>query len=60
MIQVGDLAQCWRVVDELLADPGRAAALGRTAQARLAAQPDILARYLELLDPWLEPGAQDS
>ena len=60
VIQVGDLAQCWRVVEELLADPGRAAALGRQAQARLAAQPDVLARYLELIDPWLAPGTQDS
>ncbi len=60
VIQVGDLAQCWRVVEELLADPGRAAALGRQAQARLAAQPDVLARYLELIEPWLAPGAQDS
>ncbi len=60
VIQVGDLAQCWRAIEELLADPGRAAALGRLARARLAAQPDVLARYLELIDPWLEPGAQDS
>lgn len=60
VIQVGDFGQCWRVIGELLADPERAAALGRCAQARLAAQPDILARYLELIETWLEPGAQDS
>ncbi len=60
VIQVGDFAQCWRAVAELLADPGRATALGRAAQARLAAQPDVLARYLDLIEPWLDPGAQDS
>ncbi len=60
VIQVGDLGQCWRVTGELLADPERAATLGRTAQARLAAQPDILAGYLELIEAWLEPAAQDS
>ncbi len=60
VIQVGDLAQCWRVVGELLADPEHAAALGSIAQTRLAAQPDVLARYLELIEPWLARGAQDS
>lgn len=60
IIQVGDFAQCWRVIAELLADPARADALGRAAQAQLAAQPDVLARYLELMDAWLAPTAQDS
>ena len=60
VIQVGDFGQCWQLIEELLADRERLAELGRRAQARLAAQPDLLARYLELLEPWLAPRAQDS
>lgn len=53
VIQVGDLGQCWRVIGELLQDAPRRAAIGETARQRLAAQPDIVARYLAALTPYL-------
>ena len=47
LLQVEDMAACWRAIEELLAEPGRAAALGREARARLAAQPDVIRLYLD-------------
>ena len=56
VIQVGDLHQCWKVLDELWQDPERAACLGRRARERLAEQPDPVEAYLEALTPWLATG----
>lgn len=53
LIQVGDMAQCWRCIEELLNAPERAKTLGETARERLAAQPDMVEAYLEELAPWL-------
>ena len=53
LLQVEDMAACWRAIYELLADPGRGAALGREARERLAAQPDIVERYLDEIRPFL-------
>ena len=55
VLQVEDMAACWRAIGELLTDPGRAVALGREARERLAAQPDIVERYLEEIRPFLPP-----
>ena len=55
VLQVEDMAACWRAIGELLTDPGRAVALGREARERLAAQPDIVERYLDEIRPFLPP-----
>ena len=47
LLQVEDMAACWRSIDELLTEPERAVALGREARARLAAQPDVVRLYLD-------------
>lgn len=53
LIQVGDMAQCWRCIEELVAAPERARRLGDTARERLARQPDMVEVYLSELSPWL-------
>ncbi len=53
VVQVGDLAQCWRIIGELLEDPARRAAIGQAAKLRLAQQPDMVARYVNAISPWL-------
>lgn len=53
VLQVADIAACWRAIVELLNDPERAQALGREAQSRLAQQPDIVQRYMTAIDPYL-------
>lgn len=55
VIQVGDMHQCWKTVDELWRDPERAARLGQRARERLAQQPDPVETYLDALEPWLGP-----
>lgn len=53
VIQVGDFAQCWRVITELLDDPVRAQALGREASTLLARQPDVIESYLAAINAYL-------
>jgi len=53
VLQVGEMATCWREISALLRDPARAAALGREAQARLARQPDSVQRYMAEITPFL-------
>ena len=53
VIQVGDMMQCWKIVEGLWQDPERAAELGRRARERLQQQPDPVAAYLEAIEPWL-------
>ncbi len=57
VLQVGDLHQCWKIVDELWQDPERAARLGQRARERLAEQPDPVEAYLEAITPWLPSSA---
>ena len=53
ILQVEDMAQCWRRVTQLLADPAQAGHLGETARHRLAQQPNMVAKYLDAVDSWL-------
>ncbi|UCH39110.1 MAG: hypothetical protein JSU67_13195 [Gammaproteobacteria bacterium] len=53
VLQVGDMAACWREIKRLLEQPQEAEALGREAQARLAQQPDIVQQYLTEITPYL-------
>ncbi len=53
VLQVTDIEDCWQRIDELMRDPERAAALGREARARLAAQPDVVEQYLAEIRPYL-------
>ena len=53
VLQVEDMAACWREIERLLLEPATAEALGREAQARLARQPDIVQRYLAAITPYL-------
>ncbi len=54
VLQVGDMHQCWKTVDDLWRDPEQAARLGQRARERLAQQPDPVEAYLEALEPWLD------
>ncbi|MDJ0779671.1 MAG: glycosyltransferase N-terminal domain-containing protein [Gammaproteobacteria bacterium] len=60
VIQVGDMHQCWKTVDDLWRDPARATRLGQRARERLAQQPDPVQAYLDALEPWLTPPASRS
>ena len=53
VLQVADIEDCWRHIAGLLRDPERAAALGREARERLAAQPDVVELYLAEIRPYL-------
>lgn len=53
VLQVEDMAACWREIGRLLGEPAAAEALGREAQARLAQQPDIVQRYMAEITPYL-------
>lgn len=53
VLQVRDMADCWRAVAELLEHPARVEALGREARSRLAQQPDIVQQYLAAIEPYL-------
>ena len=53
VLQVGDMHQCWKVLEELWDNPERAVKLGRRARERLAEQPDPVQAYLDALDPWV-------
>ena len=53
VLQVEDMAACWREIESLLNDPARAEAIGREAQARLARQPDIVQHYLAAIESYL-------
>jgi 3-deoxy-D-manno-octulosonic-acid transferase len=54
LLQVDNMAACWRAIADLLDDPERAAGLGREAQSRLAQQPDIIQEYVTALGPYLQ------
>ncbi len=53
VLQVENMAQCWRSIVELLENPERAQALGREAQSRLAQQPDVVQQYMTAIKPYL-------
>ena len=53
VLQVENMAACWQAIGDLLQNPGRAQALGREAQARLARQPDVVQQYLEIIEAYL-------
>ena len=53
VLQVEDMAHCWRSIVELLENPERAQGLGREAQSRLAQQPDIVQQYMSAIQPYL-------
>ena len=53
VLQVDDMDACWREIARLLQDADAAAALGRHAKTRLAAQPDITRAYVEAITPYL-------
>ena len=53
VLQVEDMAACWREIKRLLEQPQEAEALGREAQARLTQQPDIVQQYLTEITPYL-------
>lgn len=53
VIQVGDMAQCWRRINELLTDGDRAQSLGAAARNRLTQQPDMVSKYMEEIETWL-------
>ncbi len=55
VLQVADMTACWQTITELLDNPGRAQALGREAQSRLAQRPDAVQQYLEIIEAYLEP-----
>ncbi len=54
VLQVADMAECWRAIGELIDAPERAEAMGNAAKARLAAQPDIVEAYLDAIDRCLQ------
>lgn len=53
VLQVEDMAACWREIERLLRDPEAAEALGREARARIERQPDVVASYLAEIIPYL-------
>ncbi len=53
VLQVADIDECWQRIADLLRHPERAAALGREARERLAAQPDVVELYLAEIRPYL-------
>ena len=53
LIQVADMNECWREIQELIKDPGRAEAMITEASYRLRQQPDIVGQYLNAIKPWL-------
>ena len=54
VIQVGDVAQCWRRISDLTANNDeRARNLGMTARNRLSQQPDMVAKYVQEIEAWL-------
>ncbi len=53
VLQVENMAACWREITRLLENPEQAEALGREAQSRLAQQPNIVQDYLAAIKPYL-------
>lgn len=53
VLQVENMAHCWREITRLLAQPEQAEALGREAQSRLAQQPDVVHQYMKAIKPHL-------
>lgn len=54
VIQVGDMAQCWRRISDLVIDDDEPARqLGKTARKRLSQQPDMVEQYLKEIETWL-------
>jgi len=53
VLQVASMADCWREITRLLAQPQQAEALGREAQSRLAQQPDVVKAYMAAIDQYL-------
>lgn len=53
VLQVPSMADCWREITRLLAQPEQAEALGREAQSRLARQPDVVEEYLTVIREYL-------
>ncbi len=54
VLQVENMAACWREIIRLLEHPEQAEALGREAQSRLARQPDIVQQYMAAIEPHLQ------
>ena len=53
VLQVANMADCWREITRLLAQPGQAKVLGQQARSRLAQQPDIAEEYLAVIREYL-------
>ena len=53
VLQVPNMAYCWREITRLLAQPEQADALGQEAQSRLARQPDVVEEYLTVIREYL-------
>ena len=53
VLQVPNMADCWREITRLLAQPEQADALGQEAQSRLARQPDVVEEYLTVIREYL-------
>ena len=53
VLQVADMAACWRSIADLLERPQYADALGQEALARLSRQADVIELYLAEIRPYL-------
>ena len=53
VLQVEDMAACWREIERLLQDPAAAEALGGAARTRVERQPDVVEAYLDAIIPYL-------
>jgi 3-deoxy-D-manno-octulosonic-acid transferase len=53
VLQVANMADCWRQITRLLAQPEQAEALGQEARSRLARQPDVVEEYLTVIREYL-------
>lgn len=54
VLQVENMAACWREILRLIEHPEQADALGREAQARLAQLPDVVQHYMIAIAPYLK------
>ena len=53
VLQVANMANCWREIERLLERPEQAKELGGEALSRLARQPDIVEKYLTVVREYL-------
>ena len=54
VLQVDTIEECWSAISKLMANPQEAQRLAAEAQSRIAQQPDVLQKYLSVLNKLLD------